>query len=90
MFESYEAGHLVALVLDSERENPLFRAPVRHPKQILDLGTGKGIWAMYVYARPLMLKDTYPKSVMLPICFPRVGLQCIGCKWSFGGIIHDH
>ena len=45
--------HLVALILDSDRENPLFRAPVRDPQQILDLGTGKGIWAMYVHGLDL-------------------------------------
>ncbi|OQD76371.1 hypothetical protein PENDEC_c004G06193 [Penicillium decumbens] len=48
MFEAYEAGHLVALVLESDRQNPLFRAPVHDPKQILDVGTGKGIWAIDV------------------------------------------
>ncbi|KAJ6133723.1 hypothetical protein N7523_000045 [Penicillium sp. IBT 18751x] len=48
MFESYEAGHLVALVLDSDRTNPLFWAPVHDPQHILDLGTGKGIWAIDV------------------------------------------
>lgn len=42
-------SHLLALVLDSERENPLFRAPIeKDPKHILDIGTGKGNWAMYV------------------------------------------
>ena len=41
-------SHLVALVMDSDRENPLFRAPVKDPKNILDLGTGLGNWAMYV------------------------------------------
>lgn len=46
--------HLVALVLDSDRENPLFRAPVRDPQHILDLGTGKGIWAMYVHGLDLL------------------------------------
>ncbi|KAJ5557369.1 hypothetical protein N7513_002958 [Penicillium frequentans] len=48
MFDSYEAGHLVALVLDSDRENPLFRAPITKPEHILDLGTGKGTWAIDV------------------------------------------
>lgn len=42
-------SHLLALVLDSERENPLFRSPVgKNPTHILDIGTGKGTWAMYV------------------------------------------
>lgn len=40
--------HLVSLVMDSERDNPLFRSPVgKDPKHILDLGTGKGVWAVY-------------------------------------------
>lgn len=39
--------HLVALILEADRYNPLFRAPIGDdPKQILDLGTGKGTWAM--------------------------------------------
>lgn len=42
-------SHLLALVLDSERENPLFRSPVgKNPTHVLDIGTGKGNWAMYV------------------------------------------
>ena len=41
--------HLVALVMDSDRENPLFHSPIgENPKHILDLGTGQGNWAMYV------------------------------------------
>ncbi|KAJ5178538.1 uncharacterized protein N7500_001237 [Penicillium coprophilum] len=48
-FESYEAGHLLALVSDSDQENPLFRAPVgKNPKHILDIGTGKADWAIDV------------------------------------------
>lgn len=43
-----DCRHLVSLVMDSERENPLFRSPIGNdPKHILDLGTGKGVWAMY-------------------------------------------
>lgn len=34
--------------MDSDHANPLFRAPVKDPKHILDLGTGLGNWAMYV------------------------------------------
>lgn len=34
--------------MDSDYDNPLFRAPVKDPKHILDLGTGLGNWAMYV------------------------------------------
>ncbi|OQD90538.1 hypothetical protein PENANT_c001G00487 [Penicillium antarcticum] len=41
-FESYEAGHVVALVLESENENPLFLAPIQYKNaQILDIGTGQ-------------------------------------------------
>lgn len=43
--------HLVDLILDSERENPLFRAPCGDDKEaplhILDIGTGMGTWVMY-------------------------------------------
>ncbi|KAJ5743227.1 hypothetical protein N7533_010329 [Penicillium manginii] len=47
-FESYEAGHLTYLVVDSETPNPLFQAPVTNPKHILDVGTGRGSWAIDV------------------------------------------
>lgn len=43
------SSHLVAIILDSDKKNPLFRSPVgSQPKHILDIGTGKGNWAMYV------------------------------------------
>ncbi|KAJ5089464.1 hypothetical protein N7532_008148 [Penicillium argentinense] len=46
-FESLEAGHAVAIVLDCDRPNPLFRSPVGgSPKNILDIGTGNGLWAI--------------------------------------------
>jgi ubiquinone/menaquinone biosynthesis C-methylase UbiE len=44
---------LVALIMDSDHDNPLFRAPVKDPKNILDLGTGLGNWAMYVERKHL-------------------------------------
>ncbi|KAJ6015156.1 hypothetical protein N7540_009747 [Penicillium herquei] len=48
-FESLEAGHAVAIVMDSDKPNPLFQAPVTQPlKNILDLGTGNGLWAIDV------------------------------------------
>lgn len=38
---SYEAGHLLFLIVDSQRSNPLFRAPVpRSGGYVLDVGTG--------------------------------------------------
>ncbi|KAJ5581715.1 hypothetical protein N7535_000335 [Penicillium sp. DV-2018c] len=56
-FETYEAGHLVALVMDSDQENPLFRSPVKNPKHILDLGTGQGNWAIDV-------ADMFPEATV--------------------------
>jgi hypothetical protein len=42
--------HLVDLILESDRDNPLFRSPIgsdrERPLQVLDIGTGKGTWAM--------------------------------------------
>ncbi|KAJ5371970.1 hypothetical protein N7517_003976 [Penicillium concentricum] len=46
-FEAFEIGHMVFLVLDNGRENPLHHAPLgKSPKHILDIGTGKGTWAI--------------------------------------------
>ncbi|KXG52938.1 uncharacterized protein PGRI_081930 [Penicillium griseofulvum] len=51
-FETYEAGHLVDLIMDSDQPNPLFRSPIgsdrERPLQVLDIGTGKGTWAIDV------------------------------------------
>ncbi|KAJ5274108.1 hypothetical protein N7478_009233 [Penicillium angulare] len=46
-FETYDAVHLTALIADSDQENPFFQAPI-HPQNILDIGTGKGSWAIDV------------------------------------------
>ncbi|KAJ5730705.1 uncharacterized protein N7483_005213 [Penicillium malachiteum] len=56
-FEALEAGHLVALVMDSESRNPLFQAPVKDPKRILDIGTGRGSWAVDA-------ADSFPNSTV--------------------------
>jgi hypothetical protein len=41
--------HLCALILESSHDNPFFRSPIGpSPEHILDIGTGKGTWAMYV------------------------------------------
>lgn len=37
-FETMDLAHLVYLILMSDHENMLFRAPVRNPKRILDIG----------------------------------------------------
>ncbi|CAG8148345.1 unnamed protein product [Penicillium salamii] len=60
-FETYEAGHLVDLILESDRENPLFRSPVGADRegalQVLDIGTGQGTWAIDV-------ADMFPNSTV--------------------------
>lgn len=45
-FEIMDAGHLLYLVLESDKKNPLFRAPIEDPQDILDIGTGPGTWAI--------------------------------------------
>ncbi|KAJ5334539.1 hypothetical protein N7452_006942 [Penicillium brevicompactum] len=60
-FETYEAGHLVDLILESDRANPLFRSPVGADRdralQVLDIGTGQGTWAVDV-------ADMFPNSTV--------------------------
>lgn len=46
-FETYDAVHLVAVIADADQENPFFRSPVT-PQNVLDIGTGKGTWAIDV------------------------------------------
>lgn len=39
------AAHLMAIVIESRQENPLFRSPIGdNPQNILDIGTGNGPW----------------------------------------------
>ncbi|KAJ5755544.1 hypothetical protein N7533_005087 [Penicillium manginii] len=57
-FEAFEIGHMVFLVLDHNEPNPLFRAPIGDsPKNILDIGTGQGSWAIDV-------ADLYPTATV--------------------------
>ncbi|KAJ5439018.1 uncharacterized protein N7458_010016 [Penicillium daleae] len=56
-FEAYETGHLVAILLDYHQRNMLHRAPLKDPKNILDVGTGKGSWA-------IDMADTYPSATV--------------------------
>ncbi|KAJ5100860.1 hypothetical protein N7456_006912 [Penicillium angulare] len=51
-FEMYEMGHLAALLVNSARAKPLFCAPIQDPKRVLDVGTGKGAWAIEVALPP--------------------------------------
>lgn len=46
------------LILDNQRTNPLFYSPIpEHAQNILDVGTGSGIWARDV-------GDKYPSAVV--------------------------
>ncbi|KAJ5928422.1 hypothetical protein N7466_007378 [Penicillium verhagenii] len=55
-FEAYETGHIIFLLLDYHRNNPLHRALVK-PKHVLDVGTGKGSWA-------IDMADMYPDATV--------------------------
>ncbi|KAJ6028868.1 hypothetical protein N7540_004444 [Penicillium herquei] len=55
-FETYDAVHLVAVIADADQENPFFRSPMI-PKNVLDIGTGKGTWAIDV-------ADFYPDAMV--------------------------
>ncbi|KAI2689008.1 hypothetical protein DTO013E5_1381 [Penicillium roqueforti] len=68
-FEAFEIGHLMFLVLDHDQPNPLFRSPIgASPKNILDIGTGQGSWAIDVADRyPLATVrgvDLFPPPVL--------------------------
>ncbi|KAJ5279738.1 hypothetical protein N7478_005110 [Penicillium angulare] len=57
-FETYEAGHIVALLMNSDHHNSLFRAPVgEDARHILDIGTGTGNWAIDV-------ADRFPQTIV--------------------------
>ena len=56
-FETYETGHIAALLMNSDKTNPLFCAPIQEPKHVLDIGTGKGSWAVDV-------ADMFPNAIV--------------------------
>ncbi|KAJ5152055.1 hypothetical protein N7492_010350 [Penicillium capsulatum] len=78
-FECFDACHLVSILLDSETRNPLFQAPIKQSaKNILDIGTGRGNWAidvadMFPHATVRGV-DLYPPPVnwMPPNCILEV------------------
>ena len=45
-FEAMDAGHLIYLLLESDKENPFFRCPIANPQHILDISSGSGSWAI--------------------------------------------
>lgn len=48
-FEVFYNTHLIYLILDSQRRNPLFQSPLdENAQNVLDLGTGDGTWVMDV------------------------------------------
>ncbi|CAI7610988.1 unnamed protein product [Penicillium palitans] len=66
-FESLEAGHLLCILLDADTDNPLYQAPLKDPKQILDIGTGRGNWAIDV-------ADMFPNATVRGVdLFPPPG-----------------
>lgn len=56
-FETYEVGHLACLLMNGDAQNPLYLAPIRSPKHVLDIGTGQGSWAIDV-------ADMFPDAVV--------------------------
>ena len=48
-FEVFETTHLIYLILDSQRRNPLFQSPLSEKaRYALDIGTGDASWAIDV------------------------------------------
>ncbi|EPS30257.1 hypothetical protein PDE_05208 [Penicillium oxalicum 114-2] len=57
-FEAFELGHMVSIMLDYHQPNRFFAAPIGNkPKHILDIGTGRGSWAIDV-------ADQYPEATV--------------------------
>ncbi|KAJ5765483.1 hypothetical protein N7520_005042 [Penicillium odoratum] len=56
-FEALEAGYLSQLVMDSESPNALFQSPIQNPQNVLDIGTGRGTWAIDI-------ADMFPSAMV--------------------------
>ncbi|KAJ5220978.1 uncharacterized protein N7469_009865 [Penicillium citrinum] len=84
-FEAFEIGHMVFLVLDHNEPNPLFRAPIGDsPKNILDIGTGQGSWAIDV-------ADLYPNTTVrgVDIFPPPVTWMPPNCVFEVDDILRE-
>lgn len=76
--DSWSAGHLVLMILDSQTENPFFQSPVNEStKRILDIGTGDGSWARDV-------ADRFPSINILGIdlSHPPLGFVPPNCSFE--------
>ncbi|EME42851.1 hypothetical protein DOTSEDRAFT_131895 [Dothistroma septosporum NZE10] len=82
-----DAGHFVYLLMESGRDNPLFRSPLRSSRNVLDVGTGTGTWAIDVADKSPDANvygiDLYPppNSWVPPNCFLEV--QDILQEWTW-------
>ncbi|KAJ5358162.1 hypothetical protein N7541_005320 [Penicillium brevicompactum] len=57
-FDAYESGHITAFLVERHQSNPFFRSPVGAGlKHVLDIGTGKGSWAIDV-------ADMFPNAIV--------------------------
>lgn len=55
--ETYEMDHLAALLMNSERVNPLYCAPVQNIRHVLDIATGQR-------ARAIDIANMFPIAVV--------------------------
>ncbi|PLN84923.1 S-adenosyl-L-methionine-dependent methyltransferase [Aspergillus taichungensis] len=84
-FESFEVGHMLFLMLDYDRQNPHHHAPITQPpKHILDIGTGKGSWA-------LDIADMYPSATVRGVDLypPPVNWEPPNCVFEVDDILRD-
>ncbi|KAJ5463278.1 hypothetical protein N7475_008222 [Penicillium sp. IBT 31633x] len=84
-FQAWEIGHLMFLMLDYHQENPLHHAPIpKSPQHILDIGTGKGTWAIDA-------ADMYPSAVVRGVDLfpPPVTWMPPNCVFEVDDVLRD-